>query len=322
MPAAGRPVLFSSLRNGPRHFGRIFRRVIKKVENMVCCTRRIAVVTLLCLVLAMIAVPVPAAPTSHFFTTSDGVRLHYLEAGAGPVTIVFVPGWTMPAEIWEPQIRHFATHARVIALDPRAQGRSEIARAGYTADRRAQDIKELLDAVGSEPVVLVGWSLGVLESLAYVKFSGTERLRALVLVDNSIGEEPPPVSDPTFLDRLKKNRAVTVESFVRHMYRQPQSETYYRQIIRQSLRVPLEASIALLSYSYPREFWKQIVYQTDKPVLYVVNARFREQALNLRKRKPEARIEVFEHAGHALFVDEAERFNKLLGEFIRDEGRE
>jgi len=39
------------------------------------------------------------------FLTSDGVELHYLEAGSGP-TPVFVPGWTMPAEIWEPQLDH------------------------------------------------------------------------------------------------------------------------------------------------------------------------------------------------------------------------
>lgn len=41
---------------------------------------------------------------SNYFTTSDGVQLHYLEAGSGP-PLVFVPGWTMPAWIWEPQLR-------------------------------------------------------------------------------------------------------------------------------------------------------------------------------------------------------------------------
>lgn len=33
---------------------------------------------------------------SGHFTTSDSIRLHYLEAGSGP-TLVFVPGWTMQA---------------------------------------------------------------------------------------------------------------------------------------------------------------------------------------------------------------------------------
>jgi non-heme chloroperoxidase len=41
----------------------------------------------------------PKKFASHHFLTSDGVKLHYLEAGSGP-SMVFVPGWTMPAWIW------------------------------------------------------------------------------------------------------------------------------------------------------------------------------------------------------------------------------
>ena len=45
------------------------------------------------------------AAQDRYFTTSDGVRLHYLEAGGHAAhTIVFVPGWTMPAWISAPQI--------------------------------------------------------------------------------------------------------------------------------------------------------------------------------------------------------------------------
>ena len=255
-----------------------------------------------------------AATSSRFFKTSDGVRLHYLEAGEGR-TLVFVPGWTMPAEIWDLQIGYFSKKFHVVALDPRSQGESEIAD-GYSATRRAQDIKELIDVLRVDSVVLVGWSLGVLDSLAYLKFSGADRLDGLVLVDNSIGEDPPPSSDPTFLKRLKDNRTATIEQFVRSLYRSKQTEAYYRKIISKSLRTPLDGSIALLRYPYPREFWKEIVYQTDKPILYAVNPRFKEQALNLKKNKPEVRIEIFEQAGHALFVDEPDRFNRTLDDFL------
>jgi len=37
------------------------------------------------------------------FITSDGVKLRYLDGGTGS-TILFVPGWTMPAEIWQLQM--------------------------------------------------------------------------------------------------------------------------------------------------------------------------------------------------------------------------
>ena len=61
--------------------------------------------------------PLMAAPTlDRYFTTSDGVKLHYLQAGQGPRTIVLVPGWTMPAWIWERQIADLSQQFRVIAI--------------------------------------------------------------------------------------------------------------------------------------------------------------------------------------------------------------
>ena len=90
---------------------------------------------------------------SDHFLTSDGVELHYLEAGSGP-TLVFVPGWTMPAEIWQHQLRHFSSTHRVVALDPRGQGRSEKPTFGYQPSRRALDIGELLEHLGGKPAVV------------------------------------------------------------------------------------------------------------------------------------------------------------------------
>jgi non-heme chloroperoxidase len=283
--------------------------------------RRIASLFFTLLMVAS-AVAARADVVDRYFDASDGTRLHYLEAGQG-AALVFVPGWTMPAEIWQPQIDRFASQYRVIAFDPRGQGKSTLAREGYVIERRARDLGELLDQV-NQPVVLVGWSLGVLESLAYIERAGVQRVRALVLVDNSIGEEPPPSFDPTFLSRLKQNRKATTERFVRNMYRTPQSETYLRQIIDSCLRVPTDAAVALLSYPYPRERWKKIVYATDRPILYAVSTRFNGQAQNLKKNHPKAQIEVFDGAGHALFVDESERFNRVLEQFVQripDEGQ-
>lgn len=265
--------------------------------------------------LASVAPSVDAKLTSRFFTTSDGVRLHYLEAGRGPV-LAFVPGWTMPAEVWRPQLEYFQGKFRVVALDPRGQGESQVAKDGYEAKRRATDIKEWLEALGAEQVVLVGWSLGVLESLTYIKLFGAERVQALVLVDNSIGEEPPPVSDPTFFKRLRQDRRATVMRFIKGMYRRPQTEAYYQRLHAYALKTPLEASIALLSYPYPRQFWREIVHEVERPLLYAVSPRFQAQAQNLKKGRPDARIEVFEDAGHALFVDQPQRFNRLLQDFI------
>src|SRR5579864_5701780 len=79
------------------------------------------------------------------FVTSDGVRLHYLEAGPpNGHTLVFIPGWTMPAWIWISQIQYFSPRYHVIAFDPRGQGDSGVPATGYEPIRRGQDISELL----------------------------------------------------------------------------------------------------------------------------------------------------------------------------------
>ena len=254
----------------------------------------------------------------RYFQTSDGIRLHYFLGGVqvpSARTLVFITGWAMPAEIWWWQMRYFAPRFRVVALDPRSQGRSDIAEEGHTPARRAQDIAELLKELGGRPVVLVGWSLGVLEALSYVKDHGNAGLEALVLVDNSVGEEPPP--EPTeFMRRYRKERESGMRWFVREMFRTPQPEGFLEDLTRSALRIPMKQSLDLLNTLYPREVWRKALYSVQVPLLYVVTSRFSEQSENLNRKRPETWTEVFPNAGHALFVDEEERFNLLLQRFL------
>src|SRR5271155_4790565 len=183
------------------------------------------------LLLLSILLPQPvlhAAATvkSKFFTTSDGVRLHYLESGSGP-TILFVPGWTMPAEIWQPQIEYFSRNYHVVAVDPRSQGESDKPAEGNYPGRRAQDYKELIDHLGGSPVVLVGWSLAVHEALTYVEMFGTYKLNALVLVDLGVYTESTQEERDHRYDMFHKfqsDRKQFTETFVRGMYHKPHPE--------------------------------------------------------------------------------------------------
>ena len=269
--------------------------------------------------LAELAVAQPAsAIQSRYFTSSDGVRLHYIEAGPPRGhTIVLVPGWTMPSWIWSPQIRAFAGRYHVVAFDPRGQGDSDVPAFGYEPGRRGQDIAELIAAQGPEPVLLVGWSLGVLDALAYVHGHGDRRIAGLVLVDNSIGEEPAPI-----LPRIRPHHGprlpheVVMRRFVRGMFRRPQSEAYLDSLTDATLRTPEYAASALLAYPVPRSYWRDAIYSTARPVLYAVRPLWEEQAQNLVRRHPAAEMAVFPDAGHALFIDDASRFDALMQDFI------
>lgn len=255
---------------------------------------------------------------SQFFVTSDGVRLHYLEAGPRlGHTIVFVPGWTMPAWIWGPQLRAFAHGYHVVAFDPRGQGDSDVPASGYEPGRRSQDIAELLTHLAPAPAVLVGWSLGVLDTLAYVHTHGDANVAGLVLVDNSVGEGPPPPPSLPHRARPALPRAIAMHRFVLNMFHSRQSQDYLDRLTEATLRTPESASRALLAYPVPRTYWRDALRSTTKPVLYIVRPGWlAEQATNLARDRPGTQIAVFGDAGHALFVDDAVRFNALLEGFV------
>jgi microsomal epoxide hydrolase len=255
------------------------------------------------------------ADEARFFTTSDGVRLHYVEVGRGE-TLLFVPGWLMPAEIWRPQIDYFSRSYRVIAFDPRSQGDSQIAASGNNIRRRADDLNELIAHLQSGRVVLIGWSLGVLEALLYVKTYGDDRVAALVLVDNSVGEWPPQSGDPDIPYQRPRERKRDMATFVGSMFRSSPPADYLAWLTDETLRTPPQVGASLLAIPYRGAFWRSAVYETRKPLLYAVTASLRGQAETLQRKRSDTFIEVFANAGHALFVDEPERFNASLTAFL------
>lgn len=265
-----------------------------------------------------------AEPQSRSFLTSDGVELHYLEAGSGP-TLVFVPGWTMPAEIWEPQLRHFASTHHVVAFDPRGHGLSDKPTFGYHPLRRSQDIGELLEHLGDEPAVVVGWSLAVPEAVVYAQEFGSSAVRAFVLVDWDIaGDEPLDEEGLAFIrsrvERVLLDRPAFTRAFVASMYATPQSEEYLDRITGAALAMPdiaaalVTANVALFG---PLDL-RPALRSVERPMLFVFSSL--EWAVvaaeKARRYRPNDRVEVIDATSHALFVDRPEEFNRLVEDFL------
>lgn len=269
--------------------------------------------------LCLLAVASPACAADLFFRTSDGVRLHAISAGpATAPTIVLIPGWTMPAWIFTPQIDAFAQHYRVVVLDPRGQGESDIAASGYDDHRRGEDIADLLQHLGPQPVLLGGWSLGVLDVLAYVHTHGDARIAGLVLIDNSVGEQPAPRPPrPSRPHGPPPPWSDSMRAFVRGMFVQPPPPAYLDQLTQAALRTPRWAAEDLLRYPEPRSYWRDALYSTRKPVLYIVRPGLAGQAANVARNDPAAETVVLRNVGHAMFVDDPARFDALLLAFIQ-----
>ncbi len=265
------------------------------------------------------AIATAAGVEDRFFRTSDGVRLHYRQAGTGARTLVFVPGWLMPADIFDRQLTALGDDFAVYSLSPRSQGRSDLYAGPHTAELRARDIDEFVRQVAPGDFTLVGWSLGVMEALDYVQRFHPPHLRALVLIDNSIGAGTPPrpSNRPKSAHvQTEAEREAYLKNFINGMFKTRQSDEFIELIQQSALRPSAEVARQLLAKPYPREYYKNVIYQANLPTWYAITPRFREQGDELRAHLPQARVTVYPQAGHALFADLPDEFNADLRQFL------
>jgi non-heme chloroperoxidase len=254
---------------------------------------------------------------SENFRTSDGVSLHYFDAGSGPA-IVFIPGWTMPADIFEPQINELSKQFRIVALDPRSQGDSEKAAEGNNPERHAKDIKELLDHLKLHNVVLLGWSNGVPDVLTFVEQNGSADLRGLILVDGFVKIDDPQMQSAMngMLKKMQADRAKFTDGFVRSMYATKPSEEYIQHVEEQSLKTPTNTAVTEMYNVVSKGDYTPALAKFDKPVLYICEPYLEFESKVVQTVLPDVRVEVFKNVAHALFVDDPDHFNKVVGDFV------
>jgi class 3 adenylate cyclase/pimeloyl-ACP methyl ester carboxylesterase len=100
------------------------------------------------------------------YAKSGDVHLAYQVLGDGPIDLVIVPGWVSHVEIvWEePQaaafLRRLGEFSRLIIFDKRGTGMSDPISQPPQIDERMDDIRAVMDAVGSERAALFGYSEG------------------------------------------------------------------------------------------------------------------------------------------------------------------
>ncbi|HXP40142.1 MAG TPA: alpha/beta hydrolase [Candidatus Acidoferrales bacterium] len=274
------------------------------------------------ILLCILSVPIVQAQAtkSGFFKTSDGVRIHYLEAGSGR-PIVFIPGWTMPAWIWQKQIDEFSKNYHVIAVDPRSQGESDKPPYGHLPETRARDYKELVDQLGLKHPVLVGWSMACGELVKYAEQFGTDNTAGLVLVDGLLTDHPSPemfVALSGWMNQLQLDRQKQADGFVRTMYKKPQSDDYLNRVIDASAQVPADTAAILIYNMIAVKDFSPGLARMNRPVLFTYQPETQETADFLKsKLGDKLRLERFEGDGHALFVDDPEKFNHVLEEFLQ-----
>ena len=133
-------------------------------------------------------VAAPIVPHVHYAETADGVRIAHYAIGEGELDLIYVTGWVSNIEtVWEHPLmvdflRGLAATSRLICFDKRGTGLSDRVRPDALPDIEtcADDVRAVLDAVGSERAVLLGVSEGGPMCAVFAALH-PERTRALIM---------------------------------------------------------------------------------------------------------------------------------------------
>jgi pimeloyl-ACP methyl ester carboxylesterase len=271
------------------------------------------------------------------FTTSDGVRLHYIEAGSGDV-LLMIPGWSQTAAQFKHQLSGLSDRYRVIALDMRGHGESDKPTHGYRIHRLSADVHEFIVANNLKHVTLAGHSMGCSVIWGYWELFGRDKVSKLILID----QMPMITANPSWSPEEKTDAGAlldkdslysvtnslagpegvkTTEGFISGMFNKTYPQDELQWVIAQNLKMPRPYAARLL-YDHATNDWRDVIPLIDIPTLVVGGKAslvgWKSQVW-IGKQIPGARTEIFEAeegGNHFMFMENPEKFNRIVKEFM------
>lgn len=275
---------------------------------------------------------VPAsAGREEYIEVEKNVRLHVIDLGEGQ-PVVLIHGWPLSNAMYEYQYQYLVRKGfRIIGISLRGFGKSDKPYGRYDFDVFSDDIKTVLQKLKIENAVLGGFSMGGAIVLHYVTKYNAAHVSKLALFGAAAPswiQRPgfpyglPEEGATAFVELTKKDRQQVLDDFDKAM---PGKENGISQSMSNWLRgINMEASPYAATESI-----KALAELDLRPVLGKINiptAIFHGRqdklcdfvlAEQLQKGIKNSFIVAFENSGHALFIEEMEKFNSELEKFSK-----
>ncbi len=269
----------------------------------------------------------------HDVQGGGGLRLHVREWGnADGLPILFIHGWSQNHLCWAKQYESpLADEFRLVAYDLRGHGMSEapLEPQHYTdGELWADDVAAIVERLGLERPVLVGWSYGAFVICDYVRVHGQDRIGAINLVEGVVkmGEAAfGTFIGPGFLDHFADATADdlptnirSMRSFVNACATEPLSAEEFETALSWNIVVPARIRANLAA----RQIDDDDVLQALGVPLLVTQGRADSVVLPAMAEHilaicPTAEASWYDGVGHLPHVQEPERFNRELAELTR-----
>lgn len=197
------------------------------------------------------------------YTWGDDVSIAYQVFGKGPPDLVVVPGWLSNLDLfWEEPsfVRFFqglASFSRVLLFDKRGTGLSDRTTGTSTLEERMDDVRAVMDAVGSERATLFGYSEGG-PMCALFATTYPERTEALVMAGSYARSRraedfPFGTSDEeieSFQEMLQREwgTPVGLESIAPSVSADPRFRNWWAKFLRGSASLTTASELARFGY--------------------------------------------------------------------------
>ncbi len=271
---------------------------------------------------------------SKYVKVSDDLTIHCEVSGEGDIALIFVPGWTMTTRVFEHQLAHFAgcKRFRAITYDPRGQGLSTKTAEGHYYEQHGRDLHNFIEKLGLQRIILVGWSNGGFDALAYLNQFGSGKLVGLVMLDTTpkgrgtdltkewvwYGTKDEGDQDGIFklqsYDVLIDRQAANV-AFAEWLLENPSAENV--KFLFDQTNQTSDAVTALLTTSgWFLDYSKDLKALNNKvPLLYVVREEWKDLGTAWASANTPA-AEVVAFGKHMMFWERHEQFNAVLDQFL------
>ena len=272
-----------------------------------------------------------------YIETKDQTSLFYRDWGQGK-TVVFCAGWSLSSDMWRSQMLALSEAGmRCVAYDRRGHGRSDDPGGGYDYDTLADDLASLLIELDLNNVCLVGHSMAGGEIIRYLSRNGTSHVGRLVLLSTM----PPAILsregnsdslDPSLFEALRHAWRTDFGQwledgadayFARSLPGNSVSQETVNWTIRDAQRASFQALIECNRTMVEADFRKE-TQAIAVPTLLIHGDSDALNPVDLSSRRTaelvvESRLEIYENAGHGLYVTHKDRLNNELMQFC---GRE
>ena len=268
----------------------------------------------------------------------NGVSLYYEEAGSG-IPIVFVHEFAGDYRSWEAQMRFFSARYRAVTFSARGYLPSDVPERpeDYSQDAQVEDLKGLLGRLKIEQAHVVGLSMGSYTTLLF-GLKHPRLARSLTIAGSGYGSGGDRAEfhqrvDATAQRMLDEGMAAVAESYtlsptrVQLQNKDPRGwEEFRRQFEEHSGR---GSAYTLRGVQKQRPSILELGPQLEKldvPALVILGDEDTpgiEGSLFMKDKLPRCGLEVFPRSGHAVNLEEPERFNRAVLDFITavDAGR-